>query len=402
MRRLRAVLANAALALAASVLVLGVLEVAFRVLMRGRGGAEDGAADRYVEFDERLGWRKKPGAHVLFRRNEYVVNVDINGLGQRDRERVYDRAPGSFRVLALGDSFLEGYTVPLESTVTQRLEAELAKPGCPVEVLNTGTAGYSTDQEYLFYKDEGVRYEPNVVALFFYYNDIEPTVEDNYYGRLKPRFVISADGGIALKRETLPPPGPKKTKAAAEEDAGAGLHSALWTWTVERLRRGQPGLYNRLAALGLWDPLEANRPRSDLGVYRREPPSWAEPAWQQVAAIVGALKQEVEAHGARLVIVYIPNPMETSERSRELTRLAYGMQDADWDVERVARRLGKVAARFSLPLVDLREPLRAAEGRASGPYLVIDGHWNALGHDTAARAIAKRLREEKLVPGCAG
>ena len=69
MRRLRAVLANAALALAAVVFVLGVFEIAFRVLMRGRGGAEDGAADRYVEFDERLGWRKKPGAHVQIGRS---------------------------------------------------------------------------------------------------------------------------------------------------------------------------------------------------------------------------------------------------------------------------------------------------------------------------------------------
>jgi hypothetical protein len=92
--------------------------------------------------------------------------------------------------------------------------------------------------------------------------------------------------------------------------------------------------------------------------------------------------------------------METSERSRELTRLAYGMRNEDWDVDRVRRRLGKLAARERVPLVDLTPALRAVEGRASGPYLVVDGHWNALGHRTAAEEVARGLRAEGLLPAC--
>ncbi len=399
MIRARRLIASALLALVATAASLAVLEVAFRLLMRGRGGAEDGAAEQYVEFDEILGWRKKPGAKVVFRRNEYVTEVWINGLGQRDRERVYDRHPGTFRVLALGDSFLEGYTVPLPETLTQQLEARLARQGCAVEVLNAGTAGYSTDQEYLFFKEEGWRYEPNLVALFFYYNDIQPTVEDNYFGRLKPRFVVSPDGSLRLKRDRLPPPVRRRVAAPAQAAPASG--SALLAWIEERLKRGQPGLYQRLARLGLWGSLELARPRGDLGVYRREPPSWVEPAWHQVDALLRALKADVEASGARLVLVYIPNPMEVSERSRELTRLAYGMTDEDWDVERVRRRLGKIAARERIVLVDLTPPLRSAEGGVTGPYLAIDGHWNALGHRTAAEELERRLRAEALLPACA-
>lgn len=396
MARMRPLLLNLLLALAATALVLGALEAAFRVVMRGRGGAEDGVAEQYVEFDPRLGWRKKPGAQVVFRRSEFVTTVAINSHGQRDRERVYDRAPGTRRILALGDSFLEGYSVPLEATVTQQLEGRLSRPGCPVEVLNTGTAGYSTDQEYLFFKDEGWRYEPNVVALFFYYNDLAPLVEDSYYGRLKPRLVLR-DGELAQKRAELPPPGPRKARAASERPPGP--RSALFAWTEERLRRGQPGLYNRLARFGLWEALEPSKPRHDLGVYKREPPSWAEPAWVVFGALVGALKHEVEARGARLAIVYIPNPMEVSARSRDLTRLAYGMKDEEWDVERVGRRLGKIAARERVALVDLTSALRAADGRTSGPYLVIDGHWNELGHATAAAELERSLGD--LLPACA-
>jgi len=395
--RLRRLAGNALLVLASLAFGLLVLELGLRIVLAGRGGDEDGAAQQYLEFDERLGWRKRPGAQALFRRKEYVQSIQINSLGQRDRERVYDKALGTFRILALGDSYLEGYTVPLESTTTQLLERRLSRPGCAVQVLNAGTAGYSTDQEYLFFENEGWRYEPNVVALFFYYNDIQPTLHDAYYGRAKPQFVVE-DGPLRLKRERLPSPGPPKLRPPAP--ARERSRSVLLDWLEERLRRGQPRLYNRLAALGLGSPILADPPRNDLGVYRREPPSWVEPAWIHVGRILGALKTEAEARGARLLIVYVPNPMEVSERSRDLTRLAYGMSDSEWDTGRVQRRLAKIAAREGIALVDLTSALRAVDGPLSGPYLLIDRHWNALGHKTAALELERRLREARLLPEC--
>ena len=50
-------------------------------------------------------------------------------------------------------------------TVTARLEADLGARGCQAEVINGGTVGYSTDQEYLFFRDEGRKYAPDVVIL---------------------------------------------------------------------------------------------------------------------------------------------------------------------------------------------------------------------------------------------
>jgi len=389
---------NALLVLASLAVGLLVLELGLRIVLAGRGGDEDGAAQQYLEFDEHLGWRKRPGAQAFFRRKEYVQSIRINSLGQRDPERVYDKAPGTFRILALGDSYLEGYTVPLESTVTQLLERLLSRPECVVQVLNAGTAGYATDQEYLFFKLEGWRYEPNVVALFFYYNDIAPTLHENYYGRAKPQFVVE-DGPLRLKREALGNPGPPKARPPAP--AQPGPRSVLFDWVEQRLRRGQPLLYNRLAALRLWSPILADPPRNDLGVYRRDPPAWVDPAWVHVGRILSALKAETEARAARLVIVYIPNPMEISERSRELTRLAYGMSDSEWDKDRVQRRLAKIAAREGIAFVDLTPGLRGADGALSGPYLLIDRHWNGLGHKTAALELERGLREERLLPACA-
>src|SRR5262245_34654012 len=156
MTRRRPLLANLALAAASAGLVLLGLEGLLRVVRARQGsGKEEATLDRYSEHDPVLGWKKRPGARATYNRREYRTQVAINGLGLRDRERTYAAPSGTFRILALGDSFLEGYSVPLEDTVTQALEGQLARPDCPVEVVNGGTSAWSTDQEYLFYREEG-------------------------------------------------------------------------------------------------------------------------------------------------------------------------------------------------------------------------------------------------------
>src|SRR5207249_2880840 len=121
MKRLMADLAVAALAL---VLVLAALEAVARRAQAARGGGrEDNPLPLYTEADPLLGWRKKPGARATYRRREYTVEVAINAQGLRDRERRETVEAGSFRILALGDSFVEGYAVPLEATLTQVAES---------------------------------------------------------------------------------------------------------------------------------------------------------------------------------------------------------------------------------------------------------------------------------------
>src|SRR5882672_9037265 len=173
--RLRSIFVNLGLSLVVMAVTLLVMEGVAQVLTRRRGkGKEQNEFGQYQVPDPVLGWRNKPNARVLFRRREYQVEVRTNAQGLRDRERSYEGS--AFRVLALGDSFPEAYSVPLEQSVTQVLEQRLTAPACPIEVINGGVAGYSTDQEYLAYRQEGVRYHPQVVVLFFCYNDVLATI----------------------------------------------------------------------------------------------------------------------------------------------------------------------------------------------------------------------------------
>jgi hypothetical protein len=393
----RPALGNLALAALSVGLVLVGLE-AFLRAARGRQGAgkEEATLDRYSEHDPVLGWRKTPGARATYNRREYRVEVAINSLGLRDRERTLQTPPGTFRLLALGDSFVEAYSVPLEATVTQVLERTLAGPGCAVEVINGGTSAYSTDQEYLFYREEGYRYGPQVVALFFYYNDVYFNTVGSYFGSPKPR--LSFKGPRPEPRREVGEPEPAEARPAEPVPRHSG--SALFAWVRERLLRGAPRAYDALARVGIWDPIRVVPPRVELKVYKRKPTPEIEGAWEATRRILEALRDEVASHGARLVVVYVPSRMEVSDRDWELTRIRYGM-DEKWERGLVVERLGGIAGPAGIPLLDLTPALRREDGAFAGPYYRHDGHWNALGHRVAASELEAFLQRLELLPACA-
>ena len=344
----------------------------------------------YAEHDDVLGWRKRPGAEVLVRTPEYAVTVRINRLGLRDPERGHEAPPGTTRVLALGDSFVEGYTVPLDETVTQVLEAALKARGCPVEVVNGATSGYSTDQEYLFYDTEGVRYSPRVVLLFFYYNDVRYNVYAGYRRPKLPKPVFGErDGKLVLQNVPVPPLPPlKDTPSAAWEETGPSL---LYDTIRERLRSGAPSAYLRLSRWGLFAPAATEEPPDELKVYKRKAIPALEHAWTRTAQLLDALARDVEAHGARPLVVYVPTIMEVDERAWDLTRATYDLDESQWDRGRVLARLQEIGSAVRLPILDLTPALRASDSRWSGPYYPRDGHWNPSGHRVAADTVRSFL-----------
>jgi lysophospholipase L1-like esterase len=389
------------LAFGTVLLTLLVLEGAFRVgrRLQSGGGKEQGSIALYTEYDPVLGWRKRPGAAATFRRREYTAEVKINERGLRDRPRAYE-ANGSFRILALGDSFVEAYSVPLESSVTQVMEASLTTTDCPVEVINGGTAAWSTDQEYLFYVREGQRYGPRVVLLFFYYNDVFFNGEDTHFGTPKP-LLVEEDGRLRLAQEPVPHPRTPVARRPPEEEPEPWWRSALLEWARGRLMRGAPRTHDALARLGLWTPILASEPHAQLKVYKRRLVPEVERGWESTTRIVDALRKETANRDARLLLVYVPSRMEVRDGDWELTRRRYGMREPLWDRDLVRERLREVAGAAGVLLLDLTGSLRQEDrGLSGGVYYTLDGHWNARGHQVAARELVRFLRARGWLPEC--
>src|SRR5215470_13905708 len=115
--------------------------------------------DRFWEPDAVLGVRLIPGSHGWWTQEdrEFVVPVSINDNGQRDIDRQLAKPPGTYRILVLGDSFVEAMHVPLESTFTRQLEQQLNRTqrSQRMEVIAAGVSGYGTASEVLYFEREG-------------------------------------------------------------------------------------------------------------------------------------------------------------------------------------------------------------------------------------------------------
>jgi hypothetical protein len=402
-RRLAGLALNLCLALASILVVLVALEVALRVsygraAARGRRTTE--LAD-YSEYDPVLGWRKRAGVALHFVRREYELTFTTNSHGLRDTERGYQAAVGVERVLALGDSYVEGYGVRLDETVTQRLEASLRESGCGVDVINGATTGYATDQEYLFYLNEGVRYSPSIVVLFFYYNDIYSNDSQFFYeGIAKPVFVFR-NGRFEVHKQPVATPAPRPKAVLAVAEAPAAPRWLLREWLQERLWFGAPHLYNRLGRLGLWEPNRTTDARLELRVFSTERIPRLEGGWEKTEALLRSLGEDVRSRGARLLVAYIPARFEVNDRAWQLTVAKYQLDEPRWNRRLVRMRLEDIASRNGILLLDLTPALRRADhGWHGGPYYEYDGHWNALGHAVAAAEVRERLRGQSWLTTC--
>lgn len=127
-----------------------------------------------------LGFRLKPnywGVHQALGKNNPLITVETTNQGFRDTQLYAIPKPAhTFRILMLGDSFIQGDEVPLEQTVSKILERRLREtyPNLNFEVINAAWRGSNTLQQYLWLKQEGLKFNPDLIILNFYPgNDID-------------------------------------------------------------------------------------------------------------------------------------------------------------------------------------------------------------------------------------
>ena len=120
-----------------------------------------------------LGFTHVPNRHAFL----MGVDVHINSHGYRDHEFSVVKAPGTYRILMLGDSTTFGWGVQLEATIPKLLESRLNEGRLSgidrFEVLNAGVGNYNTVQELAFYETIGKDFDPDLIILVFFINDPE-------------------------------------------------------------------------------------------------------------------------------------------------------------------------------------------------------------------------------------
>ena len=221
-------------------LLLGVLEVATRVLFDRNGMHYGIEMWKYAKTLKRpsenwdIGHEHVPeGKAVLM-----GVPVESNSLGLRDREFSRNKEPGVYRILVLGDSMTFGWGVRAEDTYAKQLERMLNETNAhsdrrSFEVINAGVGNYNTAQEVAYFKERGVRLNPDMVILGFYLNDAESTPRANagFLSRHSYLYVVAASFLDAVERRR-------------------GDRQGYREYYLDLYRDGRPGWEGSKAALG--------------------------------------------------------------------------------------------------------------------------------------------------------
>jgi lysophospholipase L1-like esterase len=360
------VLRKVLLALLTILTILFWLEIGLRVYMDGR------LPNRFYEAHPRWGHSHLAGAEGRIHGTEYDVQIHINELGLRDEAHPYEKAPGVWRILILGDSFVEGMQVQDDEPYPQVLEALLEAQGRPVEVLNAGVSRYGTAHSRIFLEDEGLRYDPDVVIYAFYINDLEENMASGLYR-------LDEAGGLLYV------------------EPGVSRLYPLQALAYDSLHFYRLGLAIYLTER---EALNPNLLRTDWGLvsslYRQTLLPSDQAAWALTGALLADMQALLAAQGIPFGLIFTPEQIQS-----ENALWAQASRVRGENPPALHRYALRDALQAQVPpgayFWDLTGPLEAA-GQGESLYFDGDGHFNVAGHAFVADWLAQILAEAGLLP----
>ena len=392
--RLRNGLVNLGLMVASVVVFFVIAEGYFVVfnpqLLQTSIQATEGEANNsfhFYQYDEMLGWVPKPNAEGIYAMSDSKTQIEINSKGLRDQDYDYKKPEGIKRIVVLGDSFTWGYGVEEKNIFTEILEDELLKN---IQVINMGVSGYGNDQELLFFKKDGIRYNPDLVVVAFYVgNDIINNINTVQYNHPKPMYVLDdEDNKLILTNIPVPQKEEwieKKEEWIEEDNVTLFLsfkrfmahHSHVYAFISDRIV-SSPNLLNLFKKIGIAD--KRTMPRGEQVLKRQL--ELNPYGWNLTKAILKEIDTVAEANNAKTFVVIIPTREQVYK---------------NWDSE-INGALVDFCKESNIPVLDLLPEFRKHAQNGEQLYFKIDRHWNANGHKLAAELIYDKLIEEQLIP----
>jgi lysophospholipase L1-like esterase len=129
-----------------------------------------------------------PNAVINHQLPEFDYEIRTNSLGFRDIEHPLAKPPGEFRLLAIGDSFTEGWGARFEHTWLNELGRRLntKHAGIHIRTINAGVAGSDAFFGYRNLVDRLMVYQPDWVLVVINDSDILDVIVRGGMERFQP------------------------------------------------------------------------------------------------------------------------------------------------------------------------------------------------------------------------
>ena len=251
------------------------------------------------------------------------------------------------------------------------------------EFINAGVRAWNLDQEYLYYKERGRAWKPDVVLLAFFINDL---IRDRAYD------VGEGPDGRPIEYHRN-----AETREQDWRERPRGLRGAVSSWLRSRTMLSAL-VRSRLDGLARHGPrggAGADAPRRPpeipyLPIFRvQEPGSPAPPEWLGAYRVFDELKRLVSADGARLAVILVPAPWQLSEEAWRGWLAWLELDPELYSRRRPVEMAAAWCARSGTPCLDLVDAF--AGHQRERLYLAQDFHWTGEGHQVAAEVVRRWL-----------
>ena len=320
-------------------------------------------------FDPVAGLLYEPGSEVKWTNHlDFWTAERVNSLGFLDAEPAVPKPAGRFRVLIVGDSFVEAAQVRHVEKTQTLLAAQLtALMGAgAADVVAFGHSGTGQVNQLGFYERFGHRIAPDLVILIGVANDfannspVLESIRNGWHPHHPPRLFVERDD-VGYRR--INPDAAWKDHRTPGSDP-IEFHAAL---------SRDPVFAQRLAGWG--GPREYDM---DAMFWRTNLPPLFDDAIDLTRQALATWKALGARDGFRVLVVAAEN----------LTR------DYDLPSEDRARyrdRFAGAAAQAGVPFFDLY-PYFAHQPDPTAARFRVDRHWSATGHRWASEAIVEFLK----------
>lgn len=300
---------------------------------------------------------------------EYSSEVAVNSEGWPDIEHNFEKPKGVYRILILGDSFVENFQVPFEKRFFRQLQDKL---GNKFEVAAMGRGNTGTAQQYLMLKEYGLKYKPDlVIQMFLTANDVKnnsSTLQNDPY---LPYFEIDESGGL----KEIPHIKRSDRKLSSLKEI---LKKFEITKIILSLR--QKYLEKRAADLSGGYPI-------DYHIYDSNYSSEYQKAWDITKRLITETKKLTEESGAKYLFVTLANNEQVNAKVQdEIFKKYPKMKSANSDFEKPDKILKEFAEKEKITLWQMLPYFKSFTNHypLSTTHYPYDGHWNQTGTDLAA------------------
>lgn len=337
-----------------------------------------------------------PNAKGLLDTKEFTVPYNINSLGLRDREYSLKKPANTYRILVLGDSFAEGYGVPIEDAFVKVLERKLnqsAGNNVKYEVINGGVTTYSPLLEYLFLKQKGLQLEPDMVLLFYSIGDL---VDDSDYERT----TVFDEQGLPLaclprKRVRKFSNNPIEQFLIKYSRSYIKMEAKINNFLYKKRRIGLGRYFGAKISGSKHRLYKKSEPLLEMGmfaVYQDDlDKEIIKSAWEKNEKYINLIHNRLKRRGIPFALSVIPFAHEVSGsewlEGRKAHNFAVGKK---YPRPIIVNYIQEYAQKEKIPFINLYPYFEKSELKPL--YFEWDGHFTVNGHKVAGEAIFAELK----------